>query len=261
VVFALRREALYFRRGGRPRRLAGAPCRAALHGDGPGAVLVVETGVGIAAAGKAVDWLLAQSPGEAGTAPQGGMLSRAAQSPTVHSGTEWAAKAWHPPKPTRVLLAGFSGALRPGLGVGDLLWADAVCDADGGEQPTTWPAGPPSLPRGRLLTVRSLVGDPSEKRRLGERHRADAVDMEAAAVARCCARAGVPFGCLRVISDNVDTALSPALLDVLRGGRVGPLRLMGAVLRRPRLVGELWRLGADTRRAARVLGKALSELL
>jgi adenosylhomocysteine nucleosidase len=195
--------------------------------DGRRDVWAVETGVGPAASERALDWLLAQAP-----------------------------------RPAFVLSAGFSGALRPGLRVGDLLLADRVADAGGGDWEATWPpSGAADLPRGRLLTVPSLVGDPAEKRRLGERFGADAADMETAAVARRCAAAGVPFGCLRAISDDVETPLSPALLGVLRGGRVGLLRLAGAVLRRPALVGELVRLERHTRRAAAALAGPLSGLL
>ena len=107
----------------------------------------------------------------------------------------------------------------------------------------------------------NLIGAPAEKRRLGERSGAVAVDMETAVVARLCGAAGVPFGCLRVISDDVDTPLSESLLDVLRGGRVGPGRLAAAILRRPSLVAELMRLGAHTRTAARRLAVGLDELL
>ena len=136
-----------------------------------------------------------------------------------------------------------------------------MCDADGGHWPATWPAGPSPHRRGRLLTAASLVGRPEEKRRLGERTGAVAVDMEAAAVARRCTEAGVPFGCLRAISDGVDTPLSESLLAVLAGGRVRPAALAAAVLRRPALVVELMRLGAHTRLAARRLALGLEELL
>jgi hypothetical protein len=106
-----------------------------------------------------------------------------------------------------------------------------------------------------------MVTDPGEKRALGERYGAAAVDMETAAVARACGRAGVPFGCVRAISDDVDTPLSPRLAALLAGGRVSPLRLLGQVARAPGLVGELWRLARQTRLAARQLGRALGELL
>jgi hypothetical protein len=85
--------------------------------------------------------------------------------------------------------------------------------------------------------------------------------MESAIVARCCSRRGVPFGCVRAISDRADMPLSPRLVALLSGRSVSPLRVMAAVMRTPRLVGELWRLGRDTRVAARQLGTALGELL
>ena len=233
VVFALSREAMYFRRT-RPRRRAfpAAPVPAAFHGDASRTILILETGVGTAAMERALSWLLSGPP-----------LDGAAYRPSL------------------VLSAGFSGAVVPGLGVGDLILASAVCDAGGRLWPTTWPTGDSSYRRGRLLTVPHILGAPAEKRRLGEQTGAVAVDMETAGVARMCTTAGVPFGCARVISDDVDTALSEALLDVLRGGRVGARRLAAALLRRPSLIAELLRLGADTRRAARRLAVGLEELL
>ena len=85
--------------------------------------------------------------------------------------------------------------------------------------------------------------------------------METAVVAQLCNVVGVPFGCLRVISDDVDTPLSESLLAVLSDGRVRPGRLMAAILRRPTLVPELMRLGSHTRMAARRLAVGLDELL
>ncbi len=233
VVFALRREAMFFRRT-RPwrRPFPAAPVPAAFHGDGPRTVLLLETGVGIAAMEAALSWLLSGPPVD-------GVRFR----------------------PAVILSAGFSGAIVPGLRVGDLILADAVCDGDGGSWPTTWPIGIGPYPRGRLLTAAALVGQPEEKRRLGERSGAAAVDMETAAVARLAASADVPFGCLRVISDDVDTPLSESLLGVLASGRVRPGRLTAAVLRRPGLIAELLRLGAHTRQAARRLAAGLEELL
>ena len=233
VVFALNQEAMFFRRT-RPHRRAfpGAPVPAAFHGDESRTILLLETGVGTTAMEKALSWLLS-----------GPRLDGV------------------PFRPSLVLSAGFSGAIVPGLTVGDLILASEVCDADGVCRPTTWPLGESSNRRGRILTVPNLIGSPEEKRLLGVRSGAVAVDMETAIVARLCAAAGVPFGCLRVISDDVDTPMSEALLDVLHGGRVGPVRLPAAVLRQPSLIAELMRLGVDTRKAARRLAVGLDELL
>jgi adenosylhomocysteine nucleosidase len=239
VLFALRREALPFRRTCRPhRRFPGAPGQARFCGPAGQTVLVAETGVGTRRTGDFLDWLLGR--------------------PLLGSGAY---------RPRLVLSAGFGGALDGRLRVGDLVLATEVVDAEGRCRPTTWPGalpagvGRPTLHRGRLLTAPGLLADPGEKRALGERHRALAVDMESAAVAERCTREGVPFGCLRAVSDDIHTALSPRLVSLLAGGRVAPLRLFAGLVRSPGLAGELWRLARDTHLAAERLAVALGELL
>jgi adenosylhomocysteine nucleosidase len=233
IVFALHREAMFFQRMRPCRRLfPAAPLPAAFHGDGPRTVLLVETGVGAAAMEQALAWLLS--------------------GPRIDDG---------PYRPKWIVSAGFSGAVVSHLRVGDHILADEVCSADGVCWPTTWPTVSDSYPRGRLFTVPNIVGTPEEKRRLGGRSGAMAVDMETAVVARLCSKAGVPFGCLRAISDDVDTQLSESLLTLLQDGVVRPARLLTAILRRPALIGELMRLGAHTRKAASNLAAGLEELL
>jgi len=172
-----------------------------------------------------------------------------------------------PYRPKLVLSAGYSGALKEGLRVGDIVLATEVADVGGNCWPVTWPAALPDeewrppLHRGRLLSVPRLAATPDEKRALGQRHGAVAVDMETAVVARLCSRQHVPFGCVRAISDAIDTALSPQLVALLSGGRVSPWRVLAALARRPWLASELWRLARDTRLASAQLGKALGELL
>jgi adenosylhomocysteine nucleosidase len=106
-----------------------------------------------------------------------------------------------------------------------------------------------------------LVAAPEQKRHLGARHHAQAVDMEAAFVAGRCAERNVPFGCVRAISDAVDVPLSPSLDALLSGGGVSLPRVCSALIRTPMLLPELLRLGRDTRLAARQLAAALRELL
>jgi nucleoside phosphorylase len=239
VLFALRRESMFFRQEFPPQqRFAGAPCHARFCGPTWLTVLLLETGVGLDAATKAVDWLLSK--------PLFGNVTY---------------------RPKLVLSAGFSGALDANQRIGDLVLATEVIDAGDNVWPATWPGElppgewRPRLTRGRLLSIPALVGDPEEKRRLGRQYNALAVDMETAALARDCSKKGVPFGALRVISDDHSTPLSPRLVDVIKTGRVSPLRLAGAVLRSPRLIGELWRLSGQTRHAAQQLALALGEVL
>jgi hypothetical protein len=106
-----------------------------------------------------------------------------------------------------------------------------------------------------------LVTDPDHKRRLGEESKAVAVDMESATAARICRQQGIPYGSLRAISDDWNMPLSSVLADLAPGGRVRWGHLLWALLRSPRLAGELWRLAGQTGTAARELGLGLGELL
>jgi adenosylhomocysteine nucleosidase len=239
LLFALRREAQPFYQEFRPQqRFGGAPCRARFCGPEWLSVLVLETGMGVAASESALRWLLGQ--------PKFGNLAY---------------------RPKCVISAGFAGALREEQAVGDIILATEVRAPTGERWPTTWPgelpAGEwrPPLHRGALLCAEQIVGDPETKRRLGVEHEALAVDMESAAVARLCQKHDVPFGCVRAISDAVHTPLSPELGGLLAAGHVSPFRLLLLVARRPRLVGELWSLARSTRFAGEQLQRALGELL
>lgn len=158
--------------------------------------------------------------------------------------------------PTGVIFAGFGGALRPGLAIGDVVIAAEVVDAAG----ASWICSCVGQSPARILTTSHLVATPAEKRELGDRHAADVVDMESAAVARVCAARGVPFLAVRAVSDAADTALSPRLVRLLAGGRVSPVRAGLAVLRQPSLVAEFRRLARDTRLAAKHLATTLERI-
>jgi adenosylhomocysteine nucleosidase len=194
---------------------------------------VLETGLGRAAMARAVQWVV--------------------DHPSING---------QPYRPTLLLLAGFSGALDDSLEPGDLVLASAVVAEPEQSWRTTWPeTSTAAFRRGKLLTVDRLVTDPLDKRELGRLHGALAVDMESATVAGMCLRGRVPFGCLRAISDRVDTALSPALLGLLRSGRPSAVAVAAACLRQPGIIVELRRLARDTRLAARQLADGVGRLL
>jgi nucleoside phosphorylase len=266
VVFALRRESMHFRRACPFRQhFFGAPCHAQFCGShewggkgkperfsaktGPDgfvradtfiryyfrpAALMLETGVGAAAMESALHWCL--------------------------SGPRFFGM---PYRPRLLASVGFSGALQPEQRIGDLVLATEVVDPQG----QCWPALRPAewanrdIAAGRLLTMPELVSDPQEKQRLGRQYKALAVDMESAVAARLCHEHKVPFACLRVISDDWQTALSPHLVELLQQQRVSLARLTGNMLRHPKLIGELLRLARQTRRASRRLLSPLSALI
>ena len=173
-------------------------------------------------------------------------------------------------RPPFLVMAGFAGALSSALRVGDIFLASDVVDMDGNVvdmDGNRWPMTSPHNPsndhvrHGRLLTSPRMIGDPAEKRRLHEAHAAQAVDMEAATVARFCHEHGVPFGCVRAISDNVDTALSPHLVSLLGTGQVSISRLLATLVRHPTVIASLLKLARDTRLAALALSAALARML
>jgi adenosylhomocysteine nucleosidase len=159
--------------------------------------------------------------------------------------------------PPGLIMAGFCGALRSGLAVGDVVTASEVIDERGGR----WACQNIGQPPARLLTATALVASPFEKHRLASRHHADIVDMESAVVAAVCHARGVPFLAVRAVSDAADTSLSPRLVKLLSGAKVSPARAALAVFRQPSLIAEFRRLARDTRLAAKALAVALTVVL
>lgn len=151
-----------------------------------------------------------------------------------------------------VIMAGLAGALDPSLAIGDLVVDD-------------WPeqmAPPAGSKRGAIHASPRIAADPAEKARLFAHTEARAVDMESAAVRAWAGRQGAAFGAIRAISDRADQALDPAVLTMVDAwGRPRPATIGRALLRHPRLIPQLVRLGVDSKRAARRLGQALREVV
>lgn len=174
-------------------------------------------------------------------------------------------------RPDWLISAGVAGGLREGVVRGDLVLADAVVgggveiplpglrDASG----AALVAAGSTTHRGKLLTMDRPIGCPAEKRMLGAKHDALAVDMETLAVAQVCAREQVPLLSLRAISDAVDEAL-PAEILTLFDPESGAMRVrtaLAAVLARPRLLLDLYRLRQQVCSASEHLASGLERLI
>jgi adenosylhomocysteine nucleosidase len=114
--------------------------------------------------------------------------------------------------PELVYSAGFAGALDPALRVADILIPARVIDAGDSSSVET------GTGQGILVTF-GAVATPEQKVKLGKSFNAQAVDMEAAAVARAAAARGVRFSAVKAISDEVGFAL-PGMNH--RTGFIGP---------------------------------------
>jgi nucleoside phosphorylase len=162
-----------------------------------------------------------------------------------------------PQRPPLVLLTGFSGGLAPDLKVGDVVVADRVRDLAGWDHPVSLSIPIPGTRVGAILTTSEMVSRPEQKGNLHQQTGALAVDMESAAIALCCGGAGIPFAVVRVISDDARMCLPPELPHLLDGERLLVGAFLRALLRRPRLLGELLTLARTTRHAATALCQAL----
>lgn len=163
--------------------------------------------------------------------------------------------------PRFVVSCGFSGALQPGIDVGDIIMANEIVDTHGQQLPLTMDI-PDQLPKrvhsGKLVVSDELVSSVEEKLALGKAHDALAVDMESLAVGQVCRDAGVGFMAIRVISDDVSRDLPPEIQSVLApttGRRFGAA--LGALWKRPSCYKELWKLREQAHYASGQLAKFL----
>jgi nucleoside phosphorylase len=105
-----------------------------------------------------------------------------------------------------VISTGFAGALAPELHAGDVFLAETVLEfGTGVEYSVRLPECAEPAARGRLLTIESVAQDAATKARLRQTG-ADAVDMEAAALAQGSQARQLPFYCVRAVSDDARTS-------------------------------------------------------
>ena len=161
---------------------------------------------------------------------------------------------------------GFCGALNPALEPCDIFVATEVITLSHDRQGVVGQSlaygrgsvmgG--SVRTGKLLSMDRVVSTAAEKADLCQTG-ADAVEMEAAAVALKAAEWNLPFFCIRVVTD---TSAETFPLDFNRmrdaDGRFSRTRIMAAALRRPgSVLPELLKLNKRCKDASQALGNFL----
>lgn len=152
-----------------------------------------------------------------------------------------------------LISAGSAGALKPELSVGSILQPATVVDAATGARFASQGGV------GTLVTSGSILG-PQEKKEVASRWSADAVDMEAAAVAAVAQEKGIAFLALKAISDELDFVLPPMDRFVDDEGGFHTARFIGYLALRPRWWSAVRRMAADSKHAATALSAALEAL-
>jgi adenosylhomocysteine nucleosidase len=153
--------------------------------------------------------------------------------------------------PEVIYSAGFAGALDTTLSVGDLLVPRAVVDARDSSRIDTGQG------RGVLVTCDS-VASPDQKANLHRAYSGQAVDMEAAAVARGAQARGVRFAAVKAISDESNFVMPPMERFIAADGhfRAANFALFAAL--RPWLWGRVAHMMRNSARASRALCRWLS---
>jgi adenosylhomocysteine nucleosidase len=161
-------------------------------------------------------------------------------------------------RPEALVSTGFCGALAPELGVGDVVVATEV-------------AGPKNryeaLPvesavahhTGAVRTIDHIARTAGEKESLRATG-ACAVEMEAEAVAERAQARGLPFYCVKAVTDLAGENMANDFNAALRSdGHFDTIVILRNSLRHPRLrLPELFRLRGRSSRAARALGDFLA---
>jgi len=173
----------------------------------------------------------------------GGIGSEAAR-----RATEAVINLYHP---ALIISAGFAGALDPTLPAGHTLTPRQVVDAGDGSRTDSGSGD-------GVLVSFATIADVAQKAKLAKAFGAQAVDMEAAAVARGAQAHGINFLACKAISDPSDSRLPPIARFIGEDGRFRALRFVAYMALRPRLWASVRKLFRDSTVAAAKLCQALA---
>jgi hypothetical protein len=152
-----------------------------------------------------------------------------------------------------IILAGLAGAITSGHRAGAAAIIDEVVDDRAGARwkPTLALAGVTSSNPACIITSAAvIIENRAQRERLHQQTGAHLVDLESIAFAKAATAAGLNWGIVRGISDDLDSGIAGQVSGLVdQYGRTRPWRAIGEILRSPRLVPSLLRLGKVSRRA------------
>ena len=169
-----------------------------------------------------------------------------------------------------IINAGFDAALDGKAEVGDVVVVNRVLRSGVTCEPLVCDhslsaAIPPSGSLGYsvwqsdVITSDKMILDPEEKRLIYATTGAAALDMECYAAAQSCEHLGIPFLCIKAVSDTAAEDLPHELTELVEiQSTMGQLAF---TLMRPKLWVRLWRIRRHALKASDNLGDALGWIL
>ena len=209
---------------------------------------VLERAGGVEAEGLPVDWARSARLGEHMIL----MAANGAGSARAAAAVDAAAPAFHP---EAVVSAGFCGALDPELDIAAVVVGACIADED-----RRFPALPVTSPApyhvGTICPIDHVAQTAGEKKWLRSTGGV-AVEMEAAGVAASAQSHGLPFYCVRTVTDLAGENMANDFNAALRpDGHFGTMHILGNCVRHPMdRLPELIRLRRRCARASRALGE------
>ncbi|MCU1304660.1 MAG: putative phosphorylase, family 1 [Candidatus Sulfotelmatobacter sp.] len=155
--------------------------------------------------------------------------------------------------PAIVQSAGFAGALDADLHIGDIFSPAVVVDARDGSRVAVEGGN------GVLITFMT-VADANQKMNLAHSYGAQAVDMEAAAVAAAARAHGIQFAATKVISDELDFEMPETARFIDSQGQFRTTAFAVFAAFRPWLWPRVSILARNSNKAARALAEHLQAL-
>jgi adenosylhomocysteine nucleosidase len=167
-------------------------------------------------------------------------------------------------RPTLLQSVGFAGALDASLRVGDIFAPAVVIDARDGsriqiEDRVEGGNNQAGNNQATLVTFMEVAGK-DQKANLAQAYGAQAVDMEAAAVAAAARAHGIRFGAIKVISDEMNFEMPQMARFIDSHGRFKTASFALHAALRPWLWPRVAQLAGNSRKAATALGKHLQSL-
>ena len=153
--------------------------------------------------------------------------------------------------PSVICSVGFAGALDASLRIGDVVRPRTVINAGDGSKNSV------DSGEGTLVSFASVASS-DQKKKLAESYSAQAVDMEAAAVARSAEARGKEFRAIKAISDDLEFEFPAMERFVDSEGRFSEGKFAFYAAVRPWLWRRILRLARNGGRASRALCTYLS---
>lgn len=157
-------------------------------------------------------------------------------------------------QPEVVQSVGFAGALDPSLSVGEIFSPARIIDGRDGSRVMLENGS------GTLLSFHCIAGT-EQKSKLAAAHNAQAIDMEAAAVAQSAASHGLRFEVTKAISDESDFEMPSMDRFIGHDGHFHAGRFVAFAALRPWLWAKIIRLGRKSAKAEQSLCRELQRQL